>query len=334
MALSPLNWRLLPPYTLKVGYTIFDYIDAVYQMGISTEYADGSPRTPGTGSAWTWTRDQTLVPGSTTAAIGIPPINSLGMAYILAGDTASRNPVMNTDQAYTITQNAPILGMNKNSGVYNSWVAANPMTSGQFYGFVRAPALGTFAGAAFPQLLMMMECEEGFMVAWNRTDAAAQSSFGGGALIDPLSAAALNAESDGRLYSYVTSGASNFTVATFLDGGTNGNWLVGSTGSNAQHFFTANIGAVATSRNTAKIGAYSGITNSFVAPNGEIPQIPLSAYFTPSGQYAGQLRGMNVTKNYLTGAEVAVGNAGVRTVKGYALGYSTNTQTPALLLTY
>ena len=48
MALSPLNWRLLPPVTLKVGYTIFDYIDAVYQMGISTEYADGSARTPGT----------------------------------------------------------------------------------------------------------------------------------------------------------------------------------------------------------------------------------------------------------------------------------------------
>jgi hypothetical protein len=334
MALSALNWRLLPPYTLKVGYTIFDYIDAIYQMGTSTEYADGSPRVPGTGSAWTWTRDQTLVPGSTTAAIGIPPINSLGMAYIVAGDTSSRTPVMNTDQAYTITQNAPIIGMNKNSGVYNSWVAANPMTSGQFYGFVRAPALATFAGAAFPQVLMMMECEEGFMVAWNRTDAAGQASFGGGAFIDPLSAAALNAESDGRLYSYVTSGATNFTVSTFLDAGTNGNWLAGVASSAFPHFFTANVGAVATSRNTAKMGAYSGITNSFVAPNGEIPQIPLSAYFTPSGQYAGQLRGMNVTKPYLTGAEVAVGNAGVRTVKGYALGYSTNTQTPALLLTY
>ena len=334
MALSALNWRFLPPYTLKVGYTIFDYIDAIYLMGNSTEYADGSPRVPGTGSAWTWTRDQTLVPGSTTAAIGIPPVNSLGMAYIVAGDTSSRTPVMNTDQAYTVTQNAPIIGMNKNSGVYNSWVAANPMTSGQFYGFVRAPTLGTFGGSAFPQVLMMMECEEGFMVAWNRTDAAAQSSFGGGAFIDPLSAAALNAESDGRLYSYVTSGASNFTVSTFLDGGVNGNWLVGNASAGNAHFFTANVGAVATSRNTAKMGAYSGITNSFVAPNGEIPQIPLSAYFTASGQYAGQLRGMNVTKPYLTGAEVAVGDAGVRTVKGYALGYSTNTQTPALLLTY
>ena len=105
MALSALNWRFLPPYTLKVGFNIFDYIDAVYQMGNSTEYADGSPRVPGTDSAWTWTRDQTLVPGSTTAAIGMPPINSLNMAYIVAGDSSSRTPVMNTDQAYTANQN-------------------------------------------------------------------------------------------------------------------------------------------------------------------------------------------------------------------------------------
>lgn len=331
MALSALNWRFLPPYTLKVGYTIFDYIDAIYQMGISTEYADGSPRVPGTGSAWTWTRDQTLVPGSTTAAIGIPPINALNMRYIVAGDSSVRTPTMNTD-AYAV--NCPLIGMNKNSGVYNSWVNAAPMTSGQFYGFVRAPALTTFAGAAFPQLLMMMECQEGFMVAWNRTDAAGQSAYGGGAMIDPLSAAALNAESDGRLYSYVTSGATNFTVSNFIDNGVNGNWLAGVASSALPHFFTANVGAVTTSRNTAKIGAYGGITNSFVAPNGEIPQIPLSAYFTASGQYAGQLRGMNVTKNYLTGAEVAVGNAGVRTVEGYAFGYSANTQSPSLLLTY
>lgn len=331
MALSPLNWRLLPPYTLKVGFTIFDYIDAVYQMGSATEYADGSPRVPGTGSAWTWTRDQALVPGSTTAAIGVPPINSLGVSYIVAGDSTVRTPTMNTD---TYAVNAPLIGMNKNSGAYNSWVNAAPMTSGQFYGFMRAPALTTFAGAAFPQLLVMMECEEGFLIAWNRTDSAGQTVFGGGAFIDPLSAAALNAESDGRLYSYVTSGATNFVVSNFLDTGVNGNWLAGVASSGAAHFFTANVGAVTTSRNTAKIGSYAGITNSFVASNGEIPQIPLSAYFTASGQYAGQLRGMSVTKNYLTGAEVAVGNAGVRTVKGYALGYSAITQSPALLLTY
>ena len=331
MALSALNWRFLPPYTLKVGYTIFDYIDAIYLMGNSTEYADGSPRVPGTGSAWTWTRDQTLVPGSTTAAIGIPPVNSLGMAYIVAGDTTVRTPTMNTD---TYAVSAPIIGMNKNSGVYNSWVAANPMTSGQFYGFVRAPSLSTFAGSAFPQLLMMLECEEGFMVAWNRTDATGQAAFGGGAIIDPLSAAALNAESDGRLYSYFSTGASNFQPSAFLDSTTAGNWLNAAGTNNQPKWFTANVGAVTTSRNTNKMGAYAGITNSFLAPNGEIPQVPLSAYFTASGQYAGQLRSMNVTKNYLTGAEVAVGNAGVRTVVGYAYGYSSITQTPALLLTY
>jgi hypothetical protein len=332
MALSPLNWRYLPPVTLKVGYTIFDYIDAIYQMGISTEYADGSPRVPGTGSAWTWTRDTTLVPGSTTAAIGIPPINSLGMAYIVAGDTVARAAVMNSETAYP--GGGPIVGMNKNSGVYNSWIAANPMTSGQFYGFIKAPLLSTFTGTAFPQLLQMLECEEGFLVTWNRLDAAGQVSFGGGAMIDPLSAAALNAETDGRLYSYFSSGASNFMSVNWLDTTATGNWLLSTASNSAPHWFTANVGAVATSRVTNKVGAFATITNTLVAPNGEIPQIPLSAYFTASGQYAGQLRAMNVTKPYLSGAEVAQGNAGTRIVKGYALGYSSITQSPSLLLTY
>ena len=332
MALATLHWRLLPPYTLKVGFNIFDLIDGVYQMGASTEYADGSPRVPGTGSAWTWTRDQTLVPGSTTAAIGIPPINSLGMAYIVAGTNTAVTPVMNSESAYAA--NAPVIGMNKNSGVYNSWTAANPMTSGQFYGFVKAPALSTFAGAAFPQLLIMFECEEGFLVTWNRLDAAGQAAFGGGAMIDPLSAAAANAETDGRLYSYFSTGASNFQNVAFLDTATSGNWIMAS-GTNSQpKWFTANIGAVATSRNTNKFGNYAGITNAFLAPNGEIPQIPVSAYFTASGQYAGQVRAMAVTKNYLTGSEVVQGNAGVATVKGYSYGYSAITQAPALLLTY
>ena len=172
------------------------------------------------------------------------------------------------------------------------------------------------------------------MVIWNRTDAAGQSAFGGGAMIDPLSAAALNAESDGRLYSYFSTGASNFQTATFLDTTTTGNWLLSNTGNGLPHWFTANVGAVTTTRNTQKVGSFSGITNSFVAPNGEIPQIPMSAYFPVSGQYAGQLRSMTVTKPYLSGAEVAQGSAGTRIVKGYAYGYSAITQTPSILLTY
>jgi hypothetical protein len=119
-----------------------------------------------------------------------------------------------------------------------------------------------------------------------------------------------------------------------MDTSTSGNWLMAGATQGQPHWFTANIGAVATSRVTNKFGNYAGITNTFVAPNGEIPRIPVSAYFTPTGQYAGQLRAMVATKPYLTGAEVAQGNAGVLEVKGFAYGYSSITQAPALLLTY
>ncbi|WP_306523427.1 hypothetical protein, partial [Gemmatimonas sp.] len=116
MPLSPLNWRLLQPRTVNVGYSINDLINAVYVIGQDTTYADGTTRTPGSGSAWTWTRDQALTPGVTTAAIGVPPTNALNLAYIVAGDVTARTPTMNTDARATVTI---YIGMNKNSGGYS-----------------------------------------------------------------------------------------------------------------------------------------------------------------------------------------------------------------------
>jgi hypothetical protein len=329
MALSALNWRMLTPRNIPVGYTIFNWLDIVYAMGTDTTYADGTARVPGTGSAWTWTRDTTLVLGSTTACIGVPPINALGMAYIVAGDNVNRAPVMNTDAAYTGGNvNAPIIAMNKNSGVYNSWVAANPMTTGQFSGFVRAPTIATFSGGAFPQTLIMWECQEAFFLAWNRTDVAAQSVIGAGALIDPLSGAAANAETDGRLYSVATSGASSYMASTWL--GTGAGWLNSSVSAGTEHLFTFNVGAVATTRNTPKIGSFTTTSGSFVAPNGEVPNVPLSAYFSTSGQYAGQFRQIGVTKFGTTGAEWDV--SGVR--KGYTMSSSAQSVGATILLSY
>jgi hypothetical protein len=325
MALSPLNWRMLTPRNIPVGYTIANWLDLVYSLGTDTVYADGTARVPGTGSAWTWTRDQALSPGVTTACIGIPPINALNLSYIVAGDSVARAPVMNTDGWST---NAPLVSMNKNSGAYTSWVNAAPMTSGQFSGFIRGPTLSTFGSLAFPQTLTMFESQEGFLLCWNKTNAAFQSVLGGGALIDPLSAAAANAETDGRLYSICTSGANQSTGVAWLS--TSVGILNSLVTVNDAHFFTFNVGAVATTRNTSKVGSFSSMTSSFLAPNGELPNIPLSAYFTTSGQFAGQYRQWGITRNGATGSEWSV--LGVK--KGYTLSYATQTTADALLLSY
>lgn len=327
MALSALNWRMLTPRNMPIGCTISQWLDLLYAMGTDTTYADETARTPGSGSAWTWTRDQALSPGVTTACIGVPPINALNLAYIVAGDSVARAPTMNTDGWGT---NTPIVGMNKNSGAYASWVNAAPMTAGQFSGYIKGYPLG---GGLFPvsnqaNTIVMFESQEAFILAYNRQLAAGQVVLGGGAIIDPLSAAALNAESDGRLYSVFTSGGSTLTASTQL--GTGVGWLNGVATANDAHTFTFNVGAVATTRATAKIGSFSGLTGGLLAPNGEYPSIPLSAYFLTSGQFAGQYRQMGVTKTSTTSTEWDV--LGVR--KGYVLGYSSQTAGDALLLSY
>lgn len=326
MALSALNWRMLTPRNVPVGCTISQLLDLVYSMGTDTTYADGTARTPGSGSAWTWTRDQALSPGVTTACIGIPPINALNMAYIVAGDSVARAPVMNTD-SWGI--NTLLIGMNKNSGAYTSWVNAAPMTAGQFSGYVKGYQLGGALLLVSNQAntLTLFESQEVFILALNRQLAAGQLVIGGGAVIDPLSAAAANAESDGRLYSVFTSGGSALTANNWLSGGVG--ILNSVTTANDAHMFTFNVGAVSTTRSTVKIGSFAP-PNGLVAPNGEVPNIPFTAYFATSGQFAGQYRQWGITRPAATGAEWDV--LGVR--KGYTLGYSTQALGDTILLSY
>jgi hypothetical protein len=325
MPLSALNWRLVQPRTVNVGYTINDLVNTIYVMGQDTTYADGTTRTPGSGSAWTWTRDQALSPGVTTAAIGVPPINALNLAYIVAGDVSARTPTMNTD-AWAI--NALIIGMNKNSGAYNSWVNAAPMTSGQFSGFVRNTGTTALGSTTVPLTVIMIESQEGFVVILGRTDNGSSGILGGGALVDPLSGGAANGETDGRLYSVFTSGQTAFVASTWLANGAGPFNSLTSAGD--AHWYTFNVGALATTRNTVKMGNFVGLTSSLTAPSGEIPNIPLSAYFSVTGQYAGQYRQIGITRN----AAAGVVQEQQGTKKGISLGYSVQIVGQSVLLGY
>jgi hypothetical protein len=324
MALSPLNWRMMTPRVLPPGYTITTILDAVYAMGTDTAYADGTTRTPGSGSAWTWTRDTALA-GYNTACIGVPPINALGMSYLVAGDTAARAPAMNTD-SYA-SGNMPLVAMNKNSGAYTSWVNAAPFTTGYFSDFIRGAATTTAVTTALPNYLYMFECQEAFYCVWLGGASNIPLMWGGGAIIDPLSAAAANAESDGRLYSVWGSSGTTFSTTNWLSTGVG--FMNGTASLNGAHLFTFNVGAVDTTRACAKIGSYAPTIN-LSAPNGETPVIPLQAYFTATGQFAGQFRQMGVTRTLTTGAEQNV--QGTR--KGYTVGYSQQASGDTILLSY
>ena len=73
MPLPALNWRFVGGLAFTPG-SINAGLDALYTLGTATTYADGTTRTPGTGSAWTWLRE---VSGVTVAAYGNPPTNAL-----------------------------------------------------------------------------------------------------------------------------------------------------------------------------------------------------------------------------------------------------------------
>ena len=90
MALSPLNWYYVGTRTFGYKPNVFGALEAVWRLGNSAVYADGTARIPGTGSAWTWFNE--LSGADVTATYGTPPVNPLNMAYILGGSTSGVAP--------------------------------------------------------------------------------------------------------------------------------------------------------------------------------------------------------------------------------------------------
>jgi hypothetical protein len=326
MALPILNWRLLTPRTFT-GPNVNEFLNLLASMGQSTTYADNSPRVPGTDQAWTWGIDNAnaVQPGVTTAVYGVPPINALNMGYIIAGSTAASSPggTYNTD---SYNGNLLLLSMNKNSGTYTTWTNASPFTTGQFSGMIRASALQRVTSGTS---VYWYECEEAFFIILVGPGGTGLSVLGGGAFLDPLSGAAANAETDGRLYSIMASGSASFLTASFLSANTVDTPFYSGTANGDAHFFTFNVGAVSTTRNMRRMVAMTA-SNTFTLASGKPVLVPYQMNFQPSGQYAGQLRSMYVSKNGT--AATAWNDNG--TIYGYTLAGSGTTSGETLLFQY
>jgi len=326
MALPVLNWRLLTPRTFS-GSTINDLLNMLASMGQSTTYADNSPRVPGTNSAWTWNIDNAnaVQPGVTTAIYGVPPINALNMGYIISGSTAASSPggTYNTD---TYNQNLLLLSMNKNSGTYTTWTNAAPFTTGQFSGMIRGTRITVItAGNSF----YWYECEEAFIIICVLAGGSSVQTLMAGALVDPLSSAAANAETDGRLYSVLSSGSSTGLSTSFLSSTLTDTPFYSGTTNGDAHFFTFNVGAVSTTRNMRRMAAMTA-SNTFTLASGKPVLVPYQMNFQSTGQYAGQLRSMYVSKNGTTAT--AWNDNG--TIYGYTLTGSATGSGEMLLFQY
>ena len=304
MALPTLNWKFVGSQkAASTALTAFNA--AVYQLGQATTYADGTTRTPGTGSAWTWNRELSGL--NTVAAYGTPPTAaSFGMRYILAGDgVAAPATILAPDTAITTTV---YMGMNRGVGAYGTWTAAQPFTSG-FSGYWRG--FGNFGAAP---TVYLYESQEGcVIVVTNNTGGVQIGQFG--ALYDPLTSSGV--EADGRLYFMQTPGFGATLTSTWLSSTTlaAGAWGNHSTTANQAHcgYFSPGLTTVTTSSRGVTFAA-----SPWLAFNGSL--IPLPFYLVNgTGAFVGEARNAYVVRDYAAPAVVKSG----ATTLGFATSYFT-----------
>jgi len=323
MPLPTVNWKYVGALN-HTASSINSALDAVYTLGTAVTYADGSPRVPGTGSAWTWNRE---IIGVTVATYGAPPTNALNFRYIIGGTLGASAYTFLTPDTATLA-NCIVYGMARGAGAYTSWVNAQPFTSG-FTGYWRGTAVYTNPYDS----VTMWESQEGCAIQFNRTATGNISAVNFGALFDPLTSSTLVAESDGRVYSMSGTGSASVVAGNWLQAGTGvGAGLFGSsaTGSGAAHAGTLAPGSTVmvggAGVQTNRFGDFN-VTTSLVSPNGDIVRIPFSQLST-AGNYLGQGRNLFLIKDAISRQTYTSG----ATTVGYVFGASTTGTSDSVLL--
>ena len=320
MALTDLNWRFVGTRVF-VGGDLVAGLNAAYDLGIAVTYADGTARVPGTGSAWTWAREQSV--GTTVACYGNPPVNALAFRYIIGGTVGASAPTMLTTD--TFLANCINYGMQRNAGAYTTWTSATPFTNAGFSGYWR----GTRTFATLMDSVSMWESQEGCAIQYGLSSNGSTSTIGFGALIDPLSAAAANAESDGRLYMMFGAGSSGPTSASWasLAGGlANGSWGSGGPASGGNH---AGVFAPGTAVMYGGAGAQTYRFGTFLqsspfnSTNGATPLIPV-VITTSAGLYLGQSRQWYLTEDQPSRVALKLGAATSGWICGATIGVPAN----------
>ena len=197
-------------------------LDAIFTAFGSATYANGSPRTPGTGSAWSMSRYQ--LAAVTEAVYGAPPFASgLNSKVIVAGKATTAAPQMDTGETWSTS--ALLISYAKNAGAFATWDGANPFTSGQFHGYRKLTPASLLA------IGTKIRCFESTEAIGIFAETAAGAIYGGfsNALWDPETTDLVSdAESDGRQYGMVLSGSSTAINATFNSDSGNANSFMGS----------------------------------------------------------------------------------------------------------
>ena len=301
MSLPAVNWRYVGNQTFAAA-TVAAALDALYVLGTSATYADGSPRVAGSGSAGTYARFQAT--GVTQSVYLTPSVTTaLNQRIILSGYTGTApTPGGTPATPDTMAADNIFISLNKNSGAFASWNAALPFTTGSFFGYWRAWTISAGVGS-----VDLYECTEGIWVVFRTSTGAATYQCGAGALIDPESTDALDAESDGRLYGVWTTGSGGTADVNLQQGGANRTAFNHAVAPNAAHcgVFVPGTGTVLTAYRNLFYGLAVPSTTYFRTRSGRfgrVASIPVnSSAAAPADNVLGSLRGIGYCSNATLG---------------------------------
>lgn len=323
MSLAPLAWRYVGAQAFAAG-TVASALDALYTLGLKVTYDDATTRTPGSGSAWTWSRYQNA--SVTEACHATPPTDTLGLRVILAG--AATLPSPSPTMAVPDAAAANVINVNviKNASSFASWNAASPFTSGQTFGYWRVWASSSGAGT-----VRLYEGTEAVLVLISTSAGSIQGVFLG-ALLDPESPdVTLDAESDGKLYGIITTGSTNVinsamnTSSAFPDHSV-------SASQNHAGIFTPGGSALLTMNRRAL--AIAGLTTTGLKTrSGRYVRAPYdyrSTASAPNDASLGRLREISMFADGKTGTRLVSG----ATTIGYLVSGSTSVDQDAIILAH
>ena len=255
-----MQWRYIG--NTAFSNSIADWLDAVYTLGTSSTYYDGSTRTPGTGQAATFSRYQNS--GTTEAVYATPASDTLGVRYIWAGKASSASPTMATPDSFATDR--ALISINKNSGAFNAWDNSSPFTSGEFFGYWRA-GWSTSVGAG---TLFMFESETANYLITAVGTATRHNCVG--AWLKPGSVANTDAETDGKLYGVFTTGSSQSISSFWSDSKTSTSsvWF-GHSGTSMRHhtgIFSPGAATITTVLMNTAFQFRSTSSQTFTLPSG------------------------------------------------------------------
>lgn len=323
MSLSPLAWRYVGAQAFGAA-TVAAVLDALYTLGTAVTYADATTRTPGSGSAWTWSRYQNA--SVTEACYATPPTVTLGLRVILAGAASlpSPSPTMASPDAAA----ANVLNVNviKNAGSFASWNAASPFTSGQTFGYWRVWATAAGAGT-----VRLYEGTEAVVVL---IETASASQYGAilGAILDSESTDLVSdSESDGKLYGIITSGTAANISGTM---NTSSQFLDHSTTASNHHagIFTPGGSTLLPMNRRFQASAFM-TTTGLKTRAGRFVRAPYDYRATaaaPNDVALGRLREISMFSDGKTGTKLTSGG----TTIGYLVGGSSSTDVDVVILAH